>query len=105
MDYNETLIDIQYALINAILIDLPAEILDVSYSLGEAQVLVQFVILDSYEIPQEIVDKLRNSLPLYKVDVDKIRLTVADFNKDIGLWKPTSYDWLDFLLLSKSQSI
>ena len=105
MDYNKEYIDIKVSLINSILANVPTEILDVSYSVSGNQIQIQFVLLNGAHVSENLRKGIQNNLKNYEVVIKTLHSSKEDFNKNKGNWNPVGYQWLDYVLYSKSETL
>lgn len=99
----KNLLHIDYILIQNLLIDIEPSILDISYDLNDKNLFLQFVVLYGFNIPLEIIQKLRIELNSYNVQYNTISITREKFNENTGDWLPRYYKWLSHLLFSKAE--
>jgi hypothetical protein len=105
MQYNKAYIDVNVALITAIMSSVPRELLDVSYEVKGSYLDVQFVLLEGYTLPSKLRERTINCLQNYDVRIHTVHISQKDFNEDEGNSNPKQYKWLNVLLLSKLRSI
>ncbi len=102
MNYNEEYLDVQVALIEVVLLNMPEYLLDVSYSLSDRCINVQIVIVDGSELDLSIRKQIVENLKNFKVEIHVIHIPKSPFNANKGNWRPVEYSWLDNLVFSKA---
>lgn len=78
-------------------------VLDISYSINETKIVIQVVLLEGFNLPQERIDNVKVRLSGFDVVITELYLTKKQFNENKGEWHPQYYKWLDFLLFSKAE--
>ena len=78
-------------------------ILDISYSVSENRIAIQFVLLIGSTMSKERVDILKKELATFDIGITEIYLTKEQFNESKGEWQSHYYSWLDYLLFSKAE--
>ena len=106
IQYNEEYIDLRMRLIEALLIYMDSSILDISYSVGENELLIQVVHIESnlFDISDRVI-QLQSSLPKLKISVSYLSLSSAEFNDGRFDYPPKSYKWLDTTFFTKSEAL
>jgi hypothetical protein len=105
MPYNKVYIDVNVALITAIMSSVPRELLDVSYEVKGSYLDVQFVLLEGHTLPSKLRERVIDCLRNYDFRIHTVYISQKDFNENEGSFNPKQYKWLNFLLLSKLRSI
>lgn len=103
MNYNKEYLNIKKALIDSILVDISIEILDISYSVFENEILIQFILLSDAQLSDVLQSNIKAILKQYEIMIIVSHVSKEDFNQNKGNWKPIEYQWLDNILYSKSQ--
>lgn len=103
MEYNIEYIDREYALMNIFLIDAQRNVLDVSYSITDTNLVIQIILLDGSRVPDAIMQKTKESFPSYNVTIKQQYISKEKYNENVGDWSPKYYEWLDNLLFSKAE--
>jgi hypothetical protein len=102
-NYNHELIEIHYTLIEVFLINFQKEILDISYSINGREIYVQVVLLENFILQAETKEKLYQKLVGFDIVLKDLYITKEMFNESKGDWLPIHYNWLEYLLFSKSE--
>lgn len=105
MKYNIEYIDLQYNLINCLLVKIESNILDVSYDVNGNQLIIQIIYLKNTFLSEKLIKNLREILPKYEITIKKIPILKEEFNENIDEWLPIHYEWLNNLLFSKAEII
>lgn len=103
MKLDHKFLDIKYILIQVFLTQLKPYIVDISYSVNLMTVNVQIVMLEGSILDEFYVKGTVEKLKDYKVTFNKIFISKDDFNVNKGIWLPNKYNWLENVLLSKSE--
>lgn len=101
MDYNETSLDIKYALINVFLTQNDRNVLDISYSVNRKVINIQLILLEHSLLKSLYIDRLNNELAGYIINLTKIYISRDEYNSNRDNWNPVAYNWLEDVLLSK----
>ncbi|MEM8940440.1 MAG: hypothetical protein AAGC64_13965 [Bacteroidota bacterium] len=105
MNYNKKHIDIQVGLINSFLFEVSTNILDVSYTVLDNQLIIQVVLIEGENLDSEIKDRVLENLIDFEVDFKLLNISKEKYNANKGNWNPIEYDWLDNLLFSKAEQL
>ena len=99
--YNHNYLNVKAALIDYLLIDLPCEIVEISYAVDQNSVTILIIRTDDigYMIDQKAIENsLRKNLRLRVECVSK-----ADFLSEADRWQPSKYNRLPHLLFSRAE--
>ncbi|ACE05829.1 hypothetical protein Aasi_0413 [Candidatus Amoebophilus asiaticus 5a2] len=98
-------VSLKYTLVRAFLVEAPKNLLDISYTVEDKELIIQVVLIHNTTLEDEvrILSQLQENLPNLSINLHKLFVSKEDFNKDRGCWLPTSYKWLEYLLFSKAE--
>ncbi|GEM_PF-4013472 len=110
MNYNKEYIDIEVALINALMIDPQPEMLDVSFSFCNKMISIQIVYLEDTTVDPSTKWRVWDSLRGFEIELNTLFISKMAFNKNNGnteSWEPwePGYDWLAHPLFSKAEQL
>lgn len=103
MTYNHEYINIKNGLVEAVLIFMPENILDVSYSVQRKLIKLQIVMLKNTELPEGIKQNLASGLKDYDFKYELVFVTKEEYNETTSSWMPKHFSWMDNLLFSKAE--
>jgi hypothetical protein len=101
MTYNKEYLDIQYLLTKNFLIDMDKNILDISCSILNDEIIVQVVILKGTDPKINKTGKIH----AFKITIQVVEMDKNEFNNNKGNWTVKGYNWLDQVLFSKDEVI
>ncbi|MDH6310677.1 hypothetical protein M2451_003556 [Dysgonomonas sp. PFB1-18] len=96
-------ISIKADLINAILVKLPCNVLDISFDYDEKSITLQIVLLSNTNLDDSFFRRVDNLFNDYEVVTKIIHISKEKFNENMGGWIPSGYTWLKYNLLSKAE--
>lgn len=103
MNYNEIFLDINYSLIKVFLLDVKPNIIDISYSVNANIISIQIVLLENTILEESLKNDVVEELVDYIVEFNLIFISGDAYNLNRGAWKPSDYNWLSCVILSKSE--
>ena len=101
-NYNIEYLEIEYSLMQVFLINIPDNILDISYYSLLKNIEIQVVILEDTTIKSTYKKDIEHILEGYTIDVNILFISKEKFNENKGEWLPIYYTWLPNLLFSKA---
>ena len=102
-NYNIEYLEIEYSLMQVFLINIPDNILDISYHLLLKNIEIQVVILEDTTIKSSYRNDIEHILEGYTIDIKIVFISKEKFNENRGEWLPIYYSWLPNLLFSKAE--
>ena len=104
MKYNTDYIDIQYSLIQSLMIGMEENVLDISYNTEGRAITIQVVVLEGTTFSDSAKKKAFESLNDFEVKFNEIVISKRDFNESTGFWQPKCYTQMKSLLFSKDST-
>ncbi|WP_163215066.1 hypothetical protein [Bacteroides sp. 519] len=98
-------VSIKRKLINIFLLEMPRNIVDISYEYNDVSLNIQIVLLDKTDLDKTYENILREEFDHFVVNVTILYIAKDAFNKNIGEWLPSEYNWLSNVLYSKAEII
>jgi len=103
MKFDHQFLDIKYILLKVFLMKLKPYILDISYSVNLMTVDIQIVMLEGAVLDDVYASQTVTQLVGYRVNFNEIFISRNNYNLEKGIWLPRKYNWLENVLLSKSE--
>jgi hypothetical protein len=104
MAYNKSFLDVEYTLIIILLSNVKPNVLDISYDVIGETLNLQIVLLHNTALDKPMQNDLVRELPNYLINFNYIFTSKAAYNLSKGKWRPSTYNWLPNVILSKSQA-
>ncbi len=101
-NYNIEYLEIEYSLMQVFLINIPDNILDISYHSFLKNIEIQVVILEETTIKSTYKKDIEHILEGYTIGINIVFISKEKFNENKGEWLPIYYTWLPNLLFSKA---
>jgi len=105
MKYDNKYNNLQYSLMSAFMLNASRDLLDVSYTVSDSEILIQIVLLEGTADFGTIRKDVSEMLPEYSIEIREVLLTKEQFNENKGEWIPIYYSWLDSVLFCKAEVI
>lgn len=103
MKFDKEYLEVKHSLMTVFLLSARPEVLDISYTVKESRLSIQVVLLEGHNLSKKTLQKMKDLLSHYTVEVKELYMTREKFNEALCEWKPKHYHWLDFLLFSKAE--
>ena len=105
MRYNTKYNNLRYSLMSAFMLNASKDLLDVSYTASDSEIMIQIVLLRGTTDFGTIRKDIAEMLPEYSIEIREVWLTKEQFNENKGEWIPIYYSWLDSVLFCKAEVI
>ncbi len=95
MKYDLGYLNTKYTLIGLFMLKACRNLLDVSYSKNDKELIIQVVLLNGKTLSDEVKKDLHISFPEFEITIKELTITKESFNESKGEWEPKNYKWLD----------
>lgn len=99
----KTFLEIKLNLIDLVLLDMPVDVIDISYDFDRDNINIQIVLLKGSILEKSRYEKLNYFFKDYTVKIKTIFISRDFFNERRGEWLPHGYTWLSNILFSKAE--
>lgn len=90
-------------LIDIFLLDMPIEILDISYDYDFEKINIQIVTISEDFNSNFYRKRLKSFFPNCAIIIKAILVDKETYNRNSGEWLPSGFSWLKYVLFSKAE--